>query len=306
MSLFETRHIKPMLIGQDGPAFDNPDWIFELKLDGERAIVYLDKKTTDLRNKRDRNMLTVFPELEKINKQIKKPCILDGEFIVMKDGKPIFSEIQRRCLMSNSFKIKLASDSSPATFVAFDILNYDGKDVYTLPLMERKQLLSKAFTESEQMAMSRYVDSIGTKLYQLTEKEGLEGIVAKRKDSQYFFDKRTKDWIKCKNLQDDDYVICGYVIKSDFIANLVLAKYQDNVLVYSGSVPIGINSDSFKKISEVPKTNKMLKTTKRDVVWISPDLVCTVEFMMKNSKGGMRQPVFKTLRLDKTPQECVN
>lgn len=304
MSLFDTRHIKPMLIGEEGPAFDDPEWLFELKLDGERAIVYLDKQGTELRNKRDRNMLQVFPELSDIHKQVKKRCILDGEYVVMKEGKPSFFDVQRRSLMSNSFRIKLAAESLPASFVAFDILNYDGKDVYTLPLMERKALLQKAITDSERMAVSRYLETGGLQLYAITEAQGLEGIVAKRKASQYFLGKRTKDWIKCKNLEDDDFVICGYVIKSEFMASLILGQYQGSQLLYTGSVPIGTNTGNFEKVRKIPKASKPVSMNKEDAVWIEPSLVCVVQFMERSSKGGMRQPVFKALRYDKTPEEC--
>lgn len=307
MSLFDTRHIKPMLIGEEQPAFNNPDWIYELKLDGERAIVYLDKSCTDLRNKRDRNMMSVFPELAEINKQAKKPCILDGEYIVMKDSKPNFHEVQKRSLMSNPFKIKLAADSLPVSFVAFDILNYNRKDVYTLPLIERKALLQKAISESDKMAISRCIDGIGLPLYELTEQQGLEGIVAKRKQSQYFFDKRTKDWIKCKNLQDDDYVICGYVVKPNHVAVLILGQYDNKELLYTGSVHIGVNNNDFKKILELPRNKKptVIDKSHEDVIWVQPQLVCTVEFMEKSIKGGMRQPVFKAIRYDKEIQQCI-
>ena len=101
MDLFESKNIKPMLIGEMQEAFDSPDYIYELKLDGERCIAYLDKDSTDLRNKRNIKMLAKVPELSNIHKQVKCRCILDGELIVIKDGKPDFFEIQRRSLMSN-------------------------------------------------------------------------------------------------------------------------------------------------------------------------------------------------------------
>ncbi len=105
MDIFDTKNIKPMLIKNTREAFDSPDFIFELKLDGERCIAYLDNNGTELRNKRNQKMLIKVPELSNIHKQIKSKCILDGELIVIEDGKPSFKEIQRRSLMTNTFKI---------------------------------------------------------------------------------------------------------------------------------------------------------------------------------------------------------
>ena len=122
MVMFESKNIKPMLIGEMQAAFDSPDYIYELKLDGEWCIAYLDNDTTELRNKQNIKVLSKVPELSKIHKQIKCRCILDGELIVTKYGKPNFYKIQRRSLMSNTFKIQLASSKLPASFAAFDIL----------------------------------------------------------------------------------------------------------------------------------------------------------------------------------------
>lgn len=158
MDLFEAKSIKPMLIGAEGEAFDSTDYIYELKLDGERCIAYLDESGTDLRNKRNNLMLPKVPELSNLHRQANKRCILDGELFVMVDGKPDFSEIQRRSLMTNKIKIDLASKKYPASYAAFDILYYDGKQVSDLPLMERKTLLKQAVLENEQLAVSRYIE----------------------------------------------------------------------------------------------------------------------------------------------------
>ena len=165
MDLFESKNIKPMLIGEMQEAFDSPDYIYQLKLDGIRYIAYLDKGTTDLRNKRNIKMLGEFPELSEIHQQAKKRCILDGELIVMKDGKPDFYEVQPRTLMSNTFKIQLAASKLPASFTAYDILYYDDHEVMDLPLMQRKKLLQKVLNENERIAISRYIEDHGIEFY---------------------------------------------------------------------------------------------------------------------------------------------
>lgn len=309
MDIFESKNIKPMLIGEMQEAFDSPDFIYELKLDGDRCIAYLDKNGTDLRNKRNVKMLGKVPELSEIHKQVKYPCILDGELIVVKNGKPDFSEIQKRAITSNAFKIHLASSKLPATFTAFDILYYKDHQVTDLPLMQRKELLEKNVRENERLAVSRYIEEQGVEFYKLAEQNELEGIVAKRKDSKYFFDKRTKDWIKIKNLLDDDFVICGYILKDNGVSSIILGQYSDRKeLIYKGHVILGISSADFKIIgsmSEKEMPFSDLPSGNDKAVWIEPNLVCTVKYMMKTVNGGLRQPVYKGLRDDKEPEDCT-
>jgi ATP-dependent DNA ligase len=179
-------------------------------------------------------MLLKVPELADIYKQIKKSCILDGELIVIKDGKPDFFEIQRRSLTSNKFKIERMSKQSPATFTAFDILYYDGEQLTGKTLTERKRILETAFTENERLALSRYIEGQGVAFFELAKQHELEGIVAKRKDSIYKLDTRTKDWIKVKHLIDDDFVVCGYIEKENNMISIVLGQYDNGKMIYMG------------------------------------------------------------------------
>ena len=197
-----------MLIGASSRSLCSDDYIYELKWDGN-AVSHADPKLgTELRNKRNVRMLSKVPELSALHKQVKERCILDGELMVLKDGKPSFYEIQKRSIMTNVFKINLLSKQYPASFIPFDILYYKNNDISLLPLMERKEYLSKAVgEETARMALSKYIEGQGMAFYTLAEQQELEGIVAKRKDSVYIEGKRTKDWIKIKNLKDDDFVI---------------------------------------------------------------------------------------------------
>lgn len=307
---FEKRNISPMLIGADGEAFDSEDFIYELKWDGERCLAYLDPGgETELRNKRNLKMLPKVPELAKIHDQVSKRCILDGELMIMKDGRPDFYEIQKRSLTSNSFKIQLAAKQHPANFVAFDILYYNGKDLTLLPLIERKKYLKQAITtETARLAISRYIPNQGIPLYHLAEQQNLEGIVAKRKDSIYTTGKRTKDWIKIKNLKDDDFVVCGYIFKENHMVSLILGQYDKGHLVYKGHVTLGVGGSDFERIRNGKKTSAPpfeAPSGNEEANWILPELVCTVKFMDYHVNGGMRQPIFKGLRFDKPPTDCV-
>lgn len=306
--LFCAKGINPMLIGAEGDAFDSPDYLYELKLDGLRCIAYLDAKGTDLRNKRNIKLLTKIPELTEIHKQVQCRCILDGELAIIHNGKPDFYLIQRRSLMTDPLKIKTDSQLHPACFTAFDILYYEDHPVINLPLTERKKLLQQAMaSESDRFAISRYIEEDGIAFYQLAEQQKLEGIVAKRKDSKYYFDKRTRDWIKCKYMKDSDYVICGYVPKVGGMTSIVLGQYRDGHLVYKGHVSLGVSGEVFQRILAVPHTENLFPdwSESGNAVWIQPSLACTVKYMMKTGSGGLRQPVFKGLRDDKLPEDCI-
>lgn len=307
--LFREKNIKPMLIGVEGEAFDSHEYLYELKLDGERCIAYLDGDGTDLRNKRNMKMLPKVPELSQIHKQVKCRCILDGELAVIHAGKPDFFLIQKRSMMSNPMKIELEAQRHPACFTAFDILYYEDHPVTDLPLTERKKLLESVVREeSARFAVSRSIEGQGTAFYQLAEQQNLEGIVAKRKDSRYYFDKRTKNWIKCKNLKDSDYVVCGYIPKENHMTSIVLGQYRDGQLIHKGHVTLGVGGESFRKIRELPKINYPpmdVPDGNENAVWVQPQLVCTVKYMMKTESGSLRQPVFKGLRTDKQPRECL-
>lgn len=307
MDIFDEKGIKPMLINEANEAFDSPDYIYELKLDGIRCIAYLDKDSTDIRNKRDFKLLSKVPELSDIHKNIKSKCILDGELIFTKNGVPDFFEIQRRSLMSDPFKIQLAGKKYPASFIAYDILYLDGKLITDLTLLERKKMLADIVVESDKIAVSRYIENKGITLYELAKQQNLEGIVAKEKNSKYYMDSRTKNWIKIKFLKDDDFIICGYLLKEKGFVSLIIGKYKKDVLVYKGHVTLGV---SLKKLNQY-KYDVIDKPDlggvpdgHENAIWITPNLVCTVEYM-PNEKDLLRQPVLKSIREDKSPYECI-
>lgn len=308
MDIFDIKGIKPMLISEMKKPFNNKNYIYELKLDGIRCIVYLDKNSTDIRNKRDFKLLPRFSELNNIHKYVNEKCILDGELIVAgKDGKPDFFELQRRTMLSNNFKIELAINSQPASFIAYDIIYLKDNLINELELIERKiKLQSVINSEDSRFAVSRFIEEKGIELFELSTQQNLEGIIAKKKESKYWFDKRTKDWIKFKNMADDDFIICGYLPKKNNIVSFVLGKYEENELVFTGHVTLGVSlrilqKYEYKIIEKCPFNNKPLNHD--DAIWIIPDIVCTVEYM-PNDKDKLRQPVFKCIREDKLPNEC--
>lgn len=310
MSLFEDKGLKPMLLGENNAPFDAPDWIYELKADGYRCIAYLDPLLkTDLRNKRDMALAAAFPELAGLCRQVKHRCILDGELVVTDArGAPDFYGLQSRAGMSDITKIRLAAARRPATYLAFDILFLGNEAINFRPLMERKALLDDTVMEGGRLAVSRFIEQRGTALYKLAEAQGLEGVVAKRKDSKYFFGRTTKDWLKIKHLPDDDFVVAGYIRKDKGATSLVLGQYgADGRLQYRGHVTWGVSGRVLATIRAQAKRRESpfqpLPPGNDRAVWIEP-LVGIVNYM-PSDKTSLRQPVFKGFRDDKLPEECI-
>jgi ATP-dependent DNA ligase len=124
-----------MLLGENRQAFNSTDHIYELKLDGIRCFAYLWKNELELRNKRNKRINSIYPELKDIHTQIKDKCLLDGELVVLKDSKPHFFEVQRRSLMTNPVKINIAASKLPVCFTAYDILYLKDKQITDLQLL---------------------------------------------------------------------------------------------------------------------------------------------------------------------------
>ena len=303
MELYENRGASPMLIAHQMEAFDDPDWIYELKMDGFRCLAYIDKDNVDFRNKRNMQMLPKFPELAEVYKNVNEKCILDGEIVVLAGGVPDFYRLQKRTMLTDRFKIEMEAERFPASFVAFDCIYQRNQELVFQSLMERKHKLSTMVTENDRIAVSRYIEKEGTALYQAAEARELEGVVSKRKKSLYFMGKRTKDWVKFKRMADEEFIVAGYIQKGERTFSLVLAKYRPGSLVYKGHVTSGVTKDTVAQLEETGRNPfRMLPTGNERTVWVEPSQVCVVEYM-PNTLHSLRQPVFKGFRDDILPED---
>ena len=302
--LFEEKNISPMLLNEVKEPFDDEDYIYELKLDGIRCVAYVEPKSVTLQNKRFKELTDIYPELSDMCKCVKKRVILDGELVVLTDGKPDFYALQKRSLMGDKFRISLAAKKNPVQFVAYDILYSDGKDLTDKPLMERKEYLSKVVTEGNNLSISRWIEKNGVAFFELSKKEDLEGIVAKKKEGLYYIGKRTSEWIKIKVMQDEDLLVLGYQPDEDGnVKDLILGYYDEKgELKCRGKVYLGVSKAEQRIIGEFAKKNTVKRQwfdKYKNVVWLKPQLVGTAHFMHETESGGMRQPVWKGLRVDK-------
>lgn len=194
-----------MLMYETRP-FNSDDYIYEIKFDGIRSLIYIDKDgKIEVRNKRNIDMTDIYPELQSIGKSVKDECVLDGELVCFVEGKPDFYKMRKRSLMSDKFKIEIASKTAPITFVAFDILYLNGRDLCSLQLLKRKELLSQTVKSSERIIIPDYILGKGVELFELTVQTRIEGIIAKRIDSEYYSGKRTDVWQKIKVVPHSNY-----------------------------------------------------------------------------------------------------
>lgn len=314
----EFEKIKPMLAELGNKEYlSKHGWIGEPKIDGTRLMCYKQGKNIKFLNRRG-IWITRYPELNDIWKNIKANCILDGELTIFdKKGKPNFYLLTEREHIGNQIRIEILSKKMPATYVVFDILNLNGKNLMTTPLIKRKRILEKIISDSERIKKCYYTDNM-KRLWDVVKKMGLEGIMIKKIDSPYL-QKRSDLWLKIKTLKTLDTIVCGYTegekARKGYFGALLCGVYYNKKLKYIGRVGTGFDT---KQLKDYIKILKKLKTKKnpfdefeeepeilRKICWVKPELVAEVRFMNLTSNLKMRAPALKHLRDDKTPRECI-
>jgi len=293
-------YIKPMLATPADKPFDSDEWLFELKLDGYRAIAELNKQKTLLYSRNGLDLSLAYPSITEELKKIKIRAVIDGEIVVLdENGKPNFQELQNYTPES-----KL-----PIVYYVFDILSFDDHQLHDIPLIERKKMLKKIIGKRRIVRYSDHILHKGKTFFNQVKKDKLEGIMAKKKDSLYYPGARTKEWLKIKYSRSQEAIIVGYTEPKggrQHFGSLLLAEYKGNKLKYIGHTGTGFNEKSLKdlmmemkklvvdtsSLSPIPKANG-------PVTWIRPKLVCEIRFTEVTKDGSLRHPVYKGLRMDK-------
>lgn len=297
--------MKPMLaVLGNKEILKNKDFIFEPKLDGYRALLYKDKDSIKLLSRNNINLTNRFPELLLKDNIKADSAIIDGEIVVYnKKGHPDFQLVQGR--HENPSTIEY-----PATYVAFDILEKDGKSLLNLPLTERKKILQDTIIESKRIQINLYTDK-GEVLWKEVSKLEIEGVIAKRKSSPYQ-QQRSQDWIKVKLTNTLDAIIIGYTKGKRAISSLALGLYEkesSKKIIYLGKVGTGFSESLLEELKnklEKIKTNKKIaETTEKDIIWTKPLLVAEIKYHEFTKDKILRAPVFLRLRDDKKPEECL-
>jgi bifunctional non-homologous end joining protein LigD len=303
---------KPMLAKRAQQPFSGKDWLFEIKWDGFRAIAYVNE-VLSLRSRNEKELKNNFPELEELT-QLTRNVVLDGEIVVVKEGKPDFQALLERGQAASPVEIEVEAKRSPVVYVVFDILEKDGVSLVDLPLTERKRILKESVKEGKHVVISDFVEAKGEAYYSVALEKGLEGVMAKKKDSVYEQGVRSGSWLKIKKLRSCDCVIFGYTqgsgARSETFGALLLGLYDGTNPVYVGKVGTGFSQTMLQTLSE---RFKQLKTGKApfkpdipdEVTWLKPELVCEVGYQAVTHDVRLRMPRFLGLREDKLPSECT-
>jgi bifunctional non-homologous end joining protein LigD len=302
-----SRRYKPMLATLVDQVPEGDAWLFEVKWDGYRAIAYVRGGETELRSRNDNDLTQRFAHVAReIAKAAKSPsCVLDGEVCALDDqGRASFSEMQK--------------GSDRLVYYVFDLLELDGVPLVDLPLTERRERLQQLLDKRNRTARLSEAFDDGPALYTAAQKQELEGIMAKRRDSRYQEGKRTRDWLKIKTHGRQEFVIAGYTHgggrRAGLFGSLVLAVNEGGELRYVGNVGTGFNDAEIRRLLEKLKplerdtspfkeVPKLPRVRKDEIVWVEPKLVAEVKFAEFTHDGHLRAPVYMGLREDKEPTE---
>lgn len=294
--------VQPMLCTLVDEPFSREGWFFEVKWDGYRAIGTKHKNDVQLYSRNETNFADHFPPVAEALRDLRHEVILDGEIVVVdNEGKPHFEWLQnwRR------------EPQGTLYYYVFDILWCDGHDVHTMPLAERKKLLKSVVPAQSLIRYSDHVETQGTKLFEEMQRRGLEGIVAKRADSQYHENDRGQAWLKIKTHLRQEVVVGGFTEPRGgrtYLGALLVGVYDKGEFVYIGHSGGGIPDNQRKELrARLEKLERKTSafavepTPNAPVHWVRPELVCEMSFSEWTSEGFMRQPQFEGMREDKKP-----
>ncbi len=309
--------VQPMLATLVDAPFDDANWLYEVKWDGYRAVSFMNKKTVEIKSRNDNSFNEKYYPVYEAMKAWGIDAVVDGEIVVVgKNGQANFSALQNW----------RSEADGELLFYAFDILWYNGYDLKGLPLIERKAILEKLIPKHSLIQYSRNFETSGIEFLEAAKRMGLEGIMAKRKDSLYATGNRTKDWLKIKANKRQEVVIGGYTrnegTKKPF-SSLLVGVFEQGKFIYTGKIGTGINVKLQKELleqfepliidkpafTEVPDVNKPSRfrpdPPKAKAVWLEPKLICEVSFAEMTTDGVMRHPSFVGMRDDKKAKDVV-
>jgi bifunctional non-homologous end joining protein LigD len=310
--------IKPMLATLVNEPFDDPDWQYEVKWDGYRAMAFLNKGKVDLLSRNNKSFNEKFYPIYDLLKEWKINAVLDGEILVLNDkGISNFGSLQNW----------RSEADGELVFYIFDILWYEGKKLMELPLYQRQAILNEVLpANDDRVRLGKVFKASGVDFFDAAERMGLEGIIAKKINSTYSTNYRAKEWLKIKVHKRQEVVIAGFTKNADTtksFSSLLLGVYEKGKLQYVGKVgtgfsdklqktmmeqfdPLIVDNSPFESIPDVNKPSRFRPNPpKAKATWLKPELVCEVSFTEVTDDGVFRHPSFKGMREDKKAKEVV-
>jgi len=285
--------------------FNDERFRFQVKWDGVRMLAYVDGGKVVLSNINAKDKTIQFPELSAMSGILKvKQAVLDGELVVLKDGKPHFPSILRRNLCQSSGQAHVLSRELPAVYMVFDLLQVNGRDLRREPLELRcSRLQDCLFWQAPLHLVESFADGPG--LFKAVKENGLEGVVAKRKSSVYTAGKNHNDWLKIKYRRRQVFVIGGFTCNQGRVNSLLTGFYdpqpgKDN-LFYVGKVGSGLKETEWDLLTDMLPKMKIdhspffnLKSSQiKQAIFIEPVLTAEIEFAEMTDSLRLRAPVIK-------------
>jgi bifunctional non-homologous end joining protein LigD len=310
--------IAPMLArtAKDLPVGDN--WAYEIKWDGVRAIGYADGGRLRLESRNGNNVTSRYPELRALGRALgTHEAIIDGEVVALDEqGRPSFQRLQRRMHLTSEGMVRRLSQSEPVVYMIFDLLWLDGHSLLALTYDERRAKLAELELAGPTWQAPAHHVGNGAALLEASKAQGLEGLVAKRRDCPYIPGRRSQGWVKVKNVRNTDVVVGGWVGgdggRLGKIGALVIGfTTDDGELRYAGKVGTGFNESELKRLQGIvdPLARDTSPFTgpqpEKATHFIEPTLVASVDYGDVTDAGTLRHPVYKGLRDDLDPTDAI-
>jgi len=308
---------QPALATLSHDRFWEPGWVYERKLDGQRCLAVRDCDGTRLYSRSGRDVSLAFPEIaEALEQQAATSFVVDGEVVAFEGSRTSFARLQPRIHLSSADRAR--ATGIPVWFYVFDVLDADGQDLRSKPLLDRKRRLRKLLTWEDPIRSTPHRVRAGDEWFAEICRRGWEGLIAKRTDAAYTSG-RTDDWLKFKCEAGQELVVVGWTDPTGSrvaLGALLLAYYDRSggteELVYAGKVGTGFSEkvlrDLHKRLvrlemKQSPCTRGKLPTS--GVHWARPELVGEVAFTEWTSAGQLRHPRYLGLRTDKAAPDVV-
>ena len=299
------------MLARIGDPFDSDEHLFEVKWDGIRSLAFCEGDGYRLRSRTKNDQKARYPELGFLA-GLPAGTLLDGELVVLRDGKPNFRAVMSRERSSQGPTLHALMVEHPVTYVVFDVLYAAGEEVMDRPLVERRELLGGLVGEVDnaRFVLSDGVAGAGLAFFEVIKEREIEGMVAKHLQSSYLPGKRTEAWTKIKQQRTTLCLILGYLKDGPDVKSLVIAADFGDGLVACGRVGSGLTARIATRIRELatplirdtplipPHEDSSWGRASGTPVWIEPGLFCKVGYLERTETGGLRAPVFKELVVD--------
>ena len=288
-------------------------WVYEPKLDGVRVLVYTNGGNVRLFSRNRKPLDNAYPELvDALSFAVRGDAVLDGEVVAVDPhtDQSSFSRLQRRMQLRDELRAR-ASDVAVELYL-FDCLFYEGVDLTSLPLVDRKAVLRDVVWYDDPIRFTPFRTTGSTAMLRQACAKGAEGIIAKRAESRYV-SARSTDWLKIKCVHQQEFVVGGYTQPKGSRENLgalLVGYYEQGALRYAGKVGTGYDRATLemlhRKLAPLHRRTSPFApgpAPAGEVQWVTPKLVVEIGFGEWTPAGLLRHPRYLGLREDKTAAE---